>query len=76
MLCNAAITENYKCNPKSLNKFQKFSEQLTGNTIPPTLEVALTKKKKNICRAQVAILDGYGYDNSNNIYQKLRESPF
>ena len=45
MLCNAAITENYKCNPKSPNKFQKFSEQLTGNTIPPTLEVALTKKK-------------------------------
>ena len=44
MLCNAAITENYKCNPRSLNKFQKFSE-LTGNTIPPTLEVALTKKK-------------------------------
>ena len=45
MLCNAAITENYKCNPESLNKFPKFSEQLTGNTIPPTLEVALTKKK-------------------------------
>ena len=44
MLFNAAVIENCKCNIKSLNEFQKFSEQLTGSGIPPPLEVTLTKK--------------------------------
>ena len=69
MLSNAAIIDNYKCNLKNLQEYHKFSEELIGNTIPPPLEVALSKN--NISRAQVAILDGYRYENSNSIYQKL-----
>ena len=74
MLSNAAIIDNYKYNLKSLQEYHKFSEELIGNTIPPPLEVALSKN--NISRAQVAILDGYKHENSNSIYQELRKSPF
>ena len=44
-----------QANLKSLNQFQKCSEQLTGNGIFLPLEVILTKN--NISRAQVALLD-------------------
>ena len=74
MLSNAAISDNCKCNLKSLQEYHKFSEELMGNMIPPPLEVALSKN--NISRVQVAVLDGYRYESNNRIYQELQKSPF
>ena len=44
MLPNAAIIDNYKCNLESLQEDHKFSEELIGNTIPPTLGSSIIKK--------------------------------
>ena len=56
MLSNAAVIENCKCDLKSLNKFHKFSEQLTENVIPPPLEVTSDKNKHLWGTARVIFL--------------------
>ena len=44
MLSNAAIIDNYKFNLKSFQEYHKFSEELIGNMIPPTLGSSIIKK--------------------------------
>ena len=81
MISNAAILDNYKCMHQNLVDYHSFLdihhspvEKECGTKLPPPVEVSLTKN--NICKAQLAILDGYRHDHPNSINQQLKRSPF